>query len=71
MNSVREIDIKNRMYYFLNDIINIKNLDPNKIKTDENTLKNILIYYIGYITSNSAKPFYLITHKMKWVHLRK
>ena len=31
-NSVREIDIKNRTYYFFNDISNIKNLDPNNIK---------------------------------------
>ena len=35
MSSVKEIDIKNRMYYFFDDMINIKNLDPNKIKKDE------------------------------------
>ena len=28
----------------LYDIINIKNFDPNKIKIDEKTYKNILIY---------------------------
>ena len=30
-------------------MINIKNLDPNKIKKDEKAYKNILIYHIGYV----------------------
>ena len=34
-NKVKEIEIKVRTYYFFNDIINIKNFDPDKIKTDE------------------------------------
>ena len=29
------IGIKNHTYYFFDDIINIKNFDPNKIKIDE------------------------------------
>ena len=44
------IDIKNRTYYFFNDMINIENFDLNNIKTDEKSYKNILIYYIGYVT---------------------
>ena len=39
MNSVRETDVKNRAYYFLNNIINIKNHYPNKIKIDKKTYK--------------------------------
>ena len=35
---------------------NSKNIDPSKIKTDEKSHKNIHIYYIGYVTSNIAKP---------------
>ena len=35
MNCVREIDVKNRMYNFLDDMINIRNSHPNKIKTDK------------------------------------
>ena len=31
-------------------MINIKNLDPNKIKIDEKSNKYLLIYYIGYVT---------------------
>ena len=34
-NKVKDIDIKNRTYYFYNDMINIKNFDPNNIKSDE------------------------------------
>ena len=34
-NKVKDIYIKNRTYYFFNDIINIKNFDPDKIKIDE------------------------------------
>ena len=45
----KEIDIKSRTNYFLDDLINIKNLDLNKIKVDEKSFKNILIYYIGYV----------------------
>ena len=34
-NKFKEIDIKNRTYYFFEDIMNIKNLDPNKTFTIE------------------------------------
>ena len=46
-NKVKDINTKNRAYYFFNDIINIENFDSNNIKIDENSNKNILIYYIG------------------------
>ena len=36
-------DIKNRTYYFFNDIINIGNFHPNNIKIDEKSYKNILV----------------------------
>ena len=41
------MDIKNLRYYFLDDMINIKNLDTNKIKIDINSYKVIPIHYIG------------------------
>ena len=34
-NTFKEIDTKNRKYYFLDDMVNINNLDPKKIKIDE------------------------------------
>ena len=45
----KEINIKNRTYYFFNDMINIKDFDPNLLKIDKKSYKNIDIYYIGYI----------------------
>ena len=46
INNVKDINIKNHTYYFFDDIINIKEFDPNNIKLDEKSYKNILIYYI-------------------------
>ena len=42
-NKLKEIDTKNCTYYFLDDMINTKNLDPYKIKIDENSDKALLI----------------------------
>ena len=50
MGQVKEINIKNKTYYFSNDMINIKNFDSNLLKIDKKSYKNIDIYYIGYIT---------------------
>ena len=42
-NKVKDTNIKNRTYYFSNDIINIENFDPDNIKIDEDSCKDILI----------------------------
>ena len=34
-NKVKDVDTKNCTYYFFNDIIDIKDFDPNNIKIDE------------------------------------
>ena len=69
MGNIEQINIKNRTYYFFNDIINIKGFDPSLIKKDKKSYKNIDIYNIGYITTknisdceniNSANPLYLM-----------
>ena len=36
-NKVIDIDTKNHTYYVFDDILNIKNFDPNNIKIDEKT----------------------------------
>ena len=61
MGNIKEINIKNRTYYFFDDTININDFDSNLLKID----KNLYIYYIGYITMrdsdyvkiNSVNPF--------------
>ena len=50
MGVVKQIDIKNRTYYFYNDMINIKKFDSNLLKIDKKSYKDIGIYNIGYIT---------------------
>ena len=50
MGEVKQINIKNRTYYFYNDMINIKNFDQILLKIDRKSYKNIGIYNIGYIT---------------------
>ena len=72
MELVKQIDIKNRTYYFYNDMINIKKFDSNLLKIDKKSYKDIGIYNIGYITIKkiddceniySVNPLYLrITH---------
>ena len=54
-NKIKGINIKNHTYYFFDDIINITKFDPNNIKIDEMSYKNILIYYIGYVTIKDSK----------------
>ena len=70
-NKIEVIDIKNRTYYFFHDINNIKIFDPNNIKIDEKSYKDILIYYIRYMTIkdlkhvkiNSVNSLYLVFNK--------
>ena len=50
MGKVKQIEIKNRTYYFYNDIINIEEFDSNLLKIDKKSYKDIDIYYTGYIT---------------------
>ena len=53
MGEVKQINIKNRIisriYYFSNDMINLKNFEPNLLKIDRKLYKNIRIYNFGYI----------------------
>ena len=50
MGKIKQIEIKNRTYYFYNDIINLKNFESNFLKIGKKHQKGIDIYYIGYIT---------------------
>ena len=71
-NKIKGIDIKKHTYYFFNDTINIKNVDPNNVKIDGKSYKNIVIYYFRYVTIkdseyvkiNSVNPLYLIFNKV-------
>ena len=58
--SVKNINIKNRTYYFFNDIINIEDFDPNNVRIDEKSYKNIPIYYIGYVKIKKDLKIYTV-----------
>ena len=71
MGKVKELNIKNRTYYYFNDIINIKDFHSNLLRIDKKQQKDIDIYYIGYITVkkfgdceniNSVNRLYLIIY---------
>ena len=71
MGEIKELNIKNQMYYFLDDMINIRNFHWNVLKTDKKSHKDFDVYCIGYITikkfSNCknihrVNPLYLIFH---------
>ena len=50
MTTTRQMNIKNRTYYFYNDLINIKDFDSKLLKLDKKTSMGLNIYYIGYVT---------------------
>ena len=69
MEEVKQKNIKNRTYYFYNDIIDLENFDSSLLKIDKKSYKGIGIYNIGYITIKkiddyeniySVNPLYLI-----------
>ena len=69
MGTVKQINIKNRTYYFYNDIIDLESFKSNLLKIDKKSYKDIGIYNIGYITIKkiddyeniySVNPLYLI-----------
>ena len=73
MGKIRQINIKNRTYYFYNDQIDLKDFDASLLKIDKKDYKDIDIYYIGYVTVkkiancnniNSVDPLYLMINEM-------
>ena len=49
MGKVKQTNIKNRTYYFYDDMINLLNFKSSLLKIDKKHYKGISIYYIGYI----------------------
>ena len=68
--TTRQLSIKNRSYYFYNDLINVLNFEANNLKSDKKTWKDIDIFYIGYVDKkpdcnvNGVNPLYLIINRV-------
>ena len=69
MGEIKQINIKNRIYYFYNDQINLKYSDAKLLKIIKKDYKKIDIYHIGYVTVkkiancnniDSVNPLYLM-----------
>ena len=77
MGMIKQINIKNRTYYFYSDIIELENFDSNLLKIDKKSHKDIGIYNIGYNTMKkigdcrniySVNPLYLcINHASGYI----
>ena len=65
MVTTKQLNMKNRTYYFWNDLINLKDFNPQLLKLDKKLSIDISIYYIGYVTRkaeyiiDSVNPLYL------------
>ena len=73
MGEVKQINIKNRTYYFYNDRIDLKDFDAKLLQIDKKDYKEIDAYYIDYVTVkkiancnniNSVNPAYLMIDEM-------
>ena len=52
METIKQINIKNKTYYFYDDIINLEEFDESIIKVDKKDFNDIDIYYLGYEHKN-------------------
>ena len=63
--TTKQLNIKNRIYYFYNDLINVLKVEASNLKLDK-IFKDIDIYFIGYVDKkpecnvNSVNSLYLI-----------
>ena len=71
MGETKELNIKNQTYYFLDDMIDIRNFHSNLLKINKKPYEDNDINYINYITMkkfsdcenfHSLNPLYLIIH---------
>ena len=74
METIKQTNNKNRIYYFYNDIINLDEFDESRIRVDKKDFNDIDIYYLGYEHKkkiskfkiiNSVNPLYLKITDMK------
>ena len=72
MGKFKQIEIKNRAYYFYNDMINLKHFESNLLKIDKKHYKGINIFYIGYITIKKIDDcenilYLLVNHATRYI----
>ena len=55
-NELKKVRIKNRTFFYFDDIIKLEGFDLDNILTDEKSHENILIYDISYKILIGSKP---------------
>ena len=66
----KQINLKNRSYYFWNDQIWINKFDTKNLKLDKKSAMDINIYYISYVTKKPehnisiVNPLYLFISEL-------
>ena len=69
MGETKQLNIKNQTYYFIHDMIDIRNFRSNLLKIGKKPYEDNDIYYINYITIkkfsdckniHSVNPLYFI-----------
>ena len=67
---VKQLNIKNRTYYFLSNLIKLEKFNPSLLKLDKKSSMDINIYYIGYVTKKTeynidcVNPLYLLIREL-------
>ena len=68
--TTKQLNIKNRSYYFYNDLINLWNFDECNLKLDKKSWKDFDVYYLGYVDKkpewhvNSKNQLYFIINRV-------
>ena len=70
--TTKQLNIKNRTYYFYNSLINVSNVEPGRLNLDKKSWKDTDIYYIGYVDKsklsewriNSVNRLHLIVNRV-------
>ena len=51
--TTRQLNIKNRTYYYYNVLINVLKFEAGNLKLDKKNWKDFDIYFIGYVDKKS------------------
>ena len=62
--TTKEIDMKISTYYLYNDLINIKNVDPNMLKLDKNTVLSVFSVFIILVMLQKNQKMVLIAQTL-------
>ena len=57
-------NIRNRKYFYFDDMTIVDNFYSQNIKVNKKSYKSILIFYIRYKASNGVKPLNIIFNKI-------